>query len=339
MKLVIDKAIPFIKGRLPEEVEVILADGKAIDAGMVKDADALVVRTRTHCDEKLLKGSNVRLIATATIGTDHIDIPWCEQNGIKVSSAPGCNAPGVAQYVLASILKTGFDTHKDILGIIGYGHVGQIVASWARKTGFSVLVCDPPRKAAGFDDIEYFPLEDLLAKCSAITLHVPLTKTGNFPTYHLIGEKELEMMRNGCVLINSSRGGVVDESSLKNAIDKKGLKAIIDVWENEPDIDKELVSKSFISTPHIAGYSSEGKKRATGMALKAVGKFFDMAIDLKGLECALNTERYITKEQIEKSYDPLIDSNNLRQDISKFEELRNNYSYRHEPHFHTLQNS
>ncbi|MCH5242376.1 MAG: 4-phosphoerythronate dehydrogenase [Muribaculaceae bacterium] len=336
MKIVVDSAIPFIKDRFPKEIEVLYRDGKSISADDVRDAQALIVRTRTKCDETLLGGSKVKLIATATIGKDHIDIPWCESKGIKVISSPGCNAPGVAQYVFSSLFKTGFNLDKDTLGIIGYGNVGSIVGEWAKKMGIKTLINDPPRENKGLADISYKSLEEVLKKSDAVTLHIPFTKYGEYPTYKLIGEKELGLMKPGSILINTSRGGVVEEKFLKDSLKQRNIKAIIDVWEKEPDIDFELLELSSISTPHIAGYSAEGKMRATRMVLEGIKDFFAMPVDLDGLECLPNSELEISRSLIELSYDPRKDSEKLKENPSQFENLRNEYYYRREPLFYNL---
>ena len=189
MKIVIDQAIPYIPGRFPKGIELSYIPGKDISPSEVKNADAMIIRTRTLCNEDLLKNSKIKTIATATIGTDHIDIPWCESHGITVRNAPGCNAPGVAQYLFASLFKTGFDTKSHTLGIIGYGNVGSIVAEWAKKMGIKILVNDPPREKSGRKDIEYHTLEYVLKHSDAVTLHVPFTKEGEDATYHLIEKK------------------------------------------------------------------------------------------------------------------------------------------------------
>lgn len=331
MKIVIDKDIPFIQDRFPAEIETVYVAGAEIDKKLVEDADALIVRTRTKCDEHLLKGTKVKMIVTATIGTDHIDIPWCEVNGITVRSAPGCNAPGVAQYVLSSLFKAGFNPKTDTLGIIGYGNVGSIVADWARQCGIRLLISDAPREEAGYTDVEYVSKDRILKECDAVTLHVPLTSSGHHPTLGLIGEEELGKIKPDALLINSSRGGVVEEKALKEMLLHHRIRAVIDVWENEPDIDYELAKKAFIATPHIAGYSLEGKMRATAMALEAVGEVLGFPVDTKGLECKDPKDFKITRERIENSYNPFTDHSRLLSREKGFEELRNKYSYRNEP--------
>lgn len=334
MKIIVDKDIPYIKGRLEEFSKVEYYQGEKINADIVKNADALIIRTRTRCNADLLRNSDIKIISTATIGMDHIDIPWCESNGIKVCSAPGCNAPGVAQYVFSSLLINGFNPQNDTLGIVGYGNVGSTVGEWAKEMGIKIKVYDPPRHEKGFNDIDYYNLEDVLQQSDAVTLHVPLTYVGKYPTYHLIGEDELKKIKRNGIIINSSRGGVVDETALKNILRLKKIKAIVDVWENEPFIDKELLELTEISTPHIAGYSYEGKIRGTRMALTSVASYLGINPNLEGLECSNPPKNLkITPELILNSYTPLIDSNNLKNRIDKFEDLRNHYNYRHEPLF------
>ena len=332
-KIVIDKDIPFMHDRFADNVDIVAIPGIDFNPENVKDADALIIRTRTKCDSTLLKDSKVKLIATATIGTDHIDLPWCEREGITVKNAAGCNAPGVAQYVLSSLFKTGFEPRNHTLGIVGYGNVGQIVADWANQMGIKTLISDPLREEAGYKDVEYVSTDYLLRNSDAVTLHVPLTKSGKYPTYKMIGDRELQLIRPGSILVNSSRGGVVDEDSLKKYLKANRLRAVIDVWEKEPWIDRELASLADIATPHIAGYSEEGKKRATRMSLENVTAVLGVTTDLKGLDCQPPEDVKISRELIENSYNPLRDHQNLMADISSFEYLRNNYSYRHEPLF------
>ena len=333
MKIVVDKDIPFINERIDDSQELVYLPGASITREDVKDADAIIVRTRTICDEKLLKNSKVKLVATATIGTDHIDKKWCDENNIIVESAPGCNAPGVAQYVFSSIFNSDFDVKTDILGIVGYGNVGRIVGEWAALMGIKTLVCDPFRKEAGWKDADYKNLETVLEHSDAVTLHVPLSKDGKYPTFKMIGKKELEKMKKNSLIINTSRGGVVDESVIKDYLKAKKINAVTDVWENEPYIDRELLNLSEISTPHIAGYSLEGKKRGTLMVLKALEKHLGIAVKKQDLECETGHKTSITKDIILQSYNPLTDSQILKNNPMDFERLRNNYNYRHEPLF------
>jgi len=345
MKIIIDNKIPFIKGRLEKAsdnrsgkmppVETIYASPSEMTRQLVKDADALIIRTRTHCDAKLLEGTKVRLIVTATIGTDHIDIPWCENNGICVRNAAGSNAPGVAQYVWSSLLRCGFSISAQTLGVVGYGHVGSIVADWGRQMGVNVLVCDPPRQKAGFTDNDYVSLDHILGSADAVTLHTPLTHDGKDATFHMIGERELSIMRRGAILINTSRGPVVDNTAWTRHLEEGNTRAVVDVWENEPDINLNLLEKAVIATPHIAGYSFEGKQRATRMALAATGRFFGIDIPLDGL-CPdyVSPGAMLTAGScgvITDSYNPCRDDAILRANPAEFEKLRGDYDYRHEP--------
>lgn len=337
MKFIVDNKIPFIEGRLEHVGEVVYQSPDKIDAALVKDADALVVRTRTRCDRGLLEGSSVKLVATATIGTDHIDIPWCEANGIAVRNAAGCNAPGVAQYVWSSLLRVGFDASCSTLGIVGYGHVGSLVAEWGRALGARILVCDPPRRDAGLTDNDYLPLARLLEASDAVTLHTPLTKSGGHPTFHLIGERELSMMKRDAILVNTSRGPVVDNAAWSARLGRLRTTAIIDVWENEPEINLPLLQAAAIATPHIAGYSFEGKQRATRQALEAVAEFFNLPVATGGLcgDYASPGNGFPSNMSavIMDSYDPFADTEALKNDPEAFERLRGSYSYRREPAF------
>ncbi len=334
MKFIIDNKIPFIKGRLEPLGETIYAAPAEITPASVKDADALIVRTRTICGPGLLQGSSAKLIATATIGTDHIDLEWCRNNGIAVANAAGCNAPGVAQYVWASLLENGFDTSRHTLGVVGYGNIGTIVADWGRKLGARVIICDPPRKKSGLTDEEYLPLETILCEADAVTLHTPLTRSGDDATFHLIGERQLAMMKPGSILVNAARGPVADNRAWAAHLKANNAKAIIDVWENEPEISTPLLELASVATPHIAGYSLEGKQRATRMALEAIEKHFGVKIDTSGLEGTYTPPAEISgPSQITSSYNPAADTALLRANPQNFEKLRSDYNYRPEPSF------
>lgn len=330
IRIIADSKIPFLKGRLEPVADVEYLDPREITADKVRDCDALLVRTRTKCGEKLLKGSDVKLVVTATIGTDHIDIPWCEGNGITVRNAAGCNAPGVAQYVWSSLLRNGFKPSIHTLGVVGYGHVGSIVAAWGKRLGARVLVCDPPRHDERLDDREYLPLALMIAECDAITLHTPLTSEGPYPTFHLLGEEQFAAMAPGKIIINAARGPVTDTGALKEYVTKKRGVAIIDTWEGEPDIDRELLRLVRTGTPHIAGYSLEGKQRATRMALTHLEDYFGFSVDKSGLAPDYHEPEILTPEKIMKSYDPDRDTATLRENPHEFEKIRSEYNYRPE---------
>lgn len=276
MKIVIDKDIPGLAEGIRElwpDREVAALEGRKISKADVSDADALIVRTRTRCDAALLSGSRVKLVGSATIGTDHIDTRWCAEAGIRVVNAPGCNADGVVQYVAATLAAAGFDPSRHTLGIIGKGSIGGRVARLYRGVGANVLVNDPPRAEAGMDDDEYLPLEEVLSRSDAVTLHVPYTLDGPHPTRHLLREKLPAGIK---ILVNASRGSVVDPGLLLAGGGERRL--IIDTWpfEDYPEEftdarRREMIAGAFIATPHIAGYTVEGKRRATEAMLEALG--------------------------------------------------------------------
>lgn len=325
MKIIADKNIPFLAGRLPE-AELIQLPASEIDAEAVRDADALIIRTRTHCDETLLKDSKVKIIATATIGIDHIDLAWCKDNGIIVRNAPGSNAPGVALYVWSNLLRNGFDPEKHTIGVVGCGNVGSIVAEWGERLGARVLVCDPPRKEKGLTDRSYLPLEDVLAQSDAVTLHTPLTRHGAHATFHFINKESLGHLKPGAIFINAARGEVADTEAIIEAIaDETIRKAVIDTWEGEPGIDPRLLALASTATPHIAGYSVEGKERATRMAIEAIGETLAIPVDISGLQGPYASPISLTQQAILEHYDPQQMTTALKSTPEDFENLRNTY--------------
>lgn len=330
MRIIADDNIPFLKGRLEEVADVSYVDQFGFTPDLVRDADALVIRTRTRCDEALLGGSRVRLVATATIGVDQIDLDWCADNGIHVANAPGCNAPGVAQYVWSALLRMGFDPARHTLGIVGCGNVGSVIRSWGETLGVRMLISDPPKEEAGIPG-EYAPLDRLLSECDAVTLHTPLTRMGAHATYHLIGERELSLIPDGRIFINAARGPVVDFKALKPHVTSHRIRAVIDTWEGEPKIDAELLQAAEYGTFHIAGYSRQGKERATRMALEAVEREFGVSVDKSGLEPVYTGTPGLDAARIMASYDPAADTAALRAAPAEFDRLRRDYDYRPEP--------
>lgn len=325
-RIVADDHIPFLSGRI-KDADVTAVPDREITPDLVRDADAVLIRTRTRCDERLLGESRVRLVATATIGTDQIDLPWCASHGIIARNSPGCNAPGVALYVWASLLRQGFVPEGKTLGVIGCGNVGSIVAQWGRRLGARVIVSDPLRQEAGYADWEYLPLHDVLAQADAITLHTPLARTGAHPTYHLIGAPEFEKMKKGVFFVNAARGEVLETRALCGAIREGRIgKAIIDTWEGEPDLDRELLALADVATFHIAGYSVEGKQRATRMVLESVRYVLGLEVDLEGLEGPYSEPEVLTPERIMAAFDPNPLTEALRADPAGFERMRNSYS-------------
>lgn len=335
--IVIERNIPFIAGILDPYADIDYLAAPDITPEAMRDADALVTRTRTRCDAALLDGSRCSLIATATIGTDHIDLSYCRERGITVANAPGCNAPAVAQYVYASIvtwLRERGDTRRPAdltLGIVGVGNVGRIVERWGRELGFRILLCDPPRAAAEGADA-FVDIDTIAAECDIITFHTPLTRTGDCPTVGLCDSRLLAAMCRRPLLINSSRGPVVDNAALVGALDSGTVAdAVIDCWEGEPQISPALLSRVFIATPHIAGYSREGKIRATSMSLHSVCRHFGLpALDVAETVPPLSASRPYSTAAILRSYDPLADTARLRATPAAFESLRNNYALRPE---------
>ena len=348
MKVVCDSHIPFLKGVLEPYCDVSYVPGQEITPEIVREADALIIRTRTKCNAQLLEGSRVRFIATATIGYDHIDTTWCESNGISWTNAPGCNSWSVQQYIgslLVSMARDmGFSFRDKTLGVVGVGNVGSKVARLAALLGFRVLLCDPPRaRREGAD--AFRTLEQIIKECDIISLHVPLSLDGDDATYHLFDKARLSMLNANQILINSSRGEVVDGEALKDILRQKRIHAAaLDVWENEPDIDSELLQLLYCGTPHIAGYSADGKATGTMMCVQALGRFFDlpcqnweisdMPLPAHPVEFSIDTTgkkpQSVLAEAILHSYDIKSDDSMLRKDVSGFEGLRSGYPVRRE---------
>lgn len=332
LNIIIEANVPYIRGLLePYASNIRYLRAEEITPKAVEDCDALIVRTRTRCDEALLGRSRCRLVATATIGTDHIDLPWCESRGIVVVNAPGCNAPAVAQYVFASLMRVICRPLSSYtLGIVGVGHVGSIVDRWARALDMKVLRCDPfhPDNDGGPG---WCGLEEVAAKADIITFHTPLTKDGAHPTYHMAGETFFDSLRRAPIIINTARGAVVDTPALVRALDRgKVSEAIIDCWEGEPDISSELLERAVIATPHIAGYSRAGKVRATQVVADAVTTLFYLPRVHLSEPVPPACARAVTAMGVAASYDPEADTRALKLHPENFESLRNNYALREE---------
>lgn len=359
MKFIIDSHIPYIHGVLEGSGhECCYVSPEKITPQVCKAADALVIRTRTLCDASLLGGSSIKAIATATIGYDHIDTDYCRQNGIAVFSAPGCNADAVCQWVFAALCAwskiRGGDYHGMTLGIVGVGHVGSLVMRHAMQIGMKVLCCDPPLMRAqerakrhhnltpvsqpqdGFkpltpasqppagdrfallEDIDFVPLEYIARNADIVTLHTPLTLTGADTTYHLCGKDFLDTFSaSGKLLLNAARGGVLDE---QQALLHPETDYAIDCWEHEPRIGTEMLNAALIATPHIAGYSAQGKANATTMAVRQISRHFDLGLDQW-------TAPYTAPLQTAE-YDIMADDKALRQAPQQFEFFRSNYKLR-----------
>jgi erythronate-4-phosphate dehydrogenase len=347
MKFIADKAIPYVKEAFSSLGEVHLLPAKEITASALQDAVGLLVRTTTKITPSLLNGSAVKFIGTATIGTDHIDLPYLAEQQIHLSSAPGCNAVAVAEYILTALLtleqKKGLSTRSRTLGIIGAGNTGLALKRKAEAIGIQCLLNDPPL-AENPSDTCFSHLDEIIQIADIISLHVPLTHTGNHPTFHLIDEHILRRLKPGTIIINTSRGETIDGQALKN--NRKRLGAIIlDVWEHEPNIDPTLLNEVDIATPHIAGYSLEGKVRATEMIYRDACNFFETAATWKasdalapyGLpELTLQSAGQLPEKAVLQTYNIWEDDSRLRlfpeQDNSGeyFADLRNNYRFRRE---------
>lgn len=334
MKIIVENHIPFIQGRLETEFdEVIYLPASQITGETVADANALLVRTRTLCNADLLQDSSVEFIGTATIGTDHIDRTFCRRHGITVASAPGCNAPAVAQWVFASIgtwlSKTGERPEGLTIGIVGVGHVGSIVERWARQLGFNVLINDPPRQQDEGGDC-WSSLNEVAEQSDIITVHTPLTAGSPHPTVHLIDKNLLNRLdaNRKHLVLNAARGEIADTHALLAA--KPDIDFAIDCWENEPLINRDLLNRSIIATPHIAGYSLEGKKRGTAMILKALNEYFGTNVSTPQVDAPINGAHDVTFDKILRSYSPEADTARLKSQPVLFEHLRNNYDLRNE---------
>ena len=340
MKIVADTNIPFLKGVLEPYAEVVYMDGRSINHEAMIDADAIIIRTRTKCNEETLSGTRVQMIASATIGMDHIDLPWCAEHGIDVQNAEGCNAGGVADYVFSALY--GIASRRAIkldgatIGIVGVGNVGKKVEAMARSLGFNVLLCDPPRaKKEGAD--AFVPLEELLEKSNVVTMHVPLDET----TRSMADAAFFEAMQPGAIFINASRGEVVDEAALIHARPKLGA-LVLDTWCNEPTPNMHLIELCDIATPHIAGYSYQGKQNGTAQAVQAVARHFGIE-DLRFFRPATEDENLKpvaidlwgkTQGEIaailQYNYPIFTDDFLFRSSPDSFERLRSEYNYRRE---------
>ena len=327
MKIIIDNKIPFIRGeaeKLGFKVEYI--SGSSISRSDVADADILIVRTRTHCDANLLEGSSVRLVVTATIGYDHLETSWLESNGVSWTNCPGCNASSVKQYVHNSLLATGYLKSGTTVGVVGVGHVGSLVADDLEQAGMNVMRCDPPKG-------EPYTIEDIAHEADIITFHTPLTHTGDCPTFHLANDAFFHRLQKHPVIINSSRGEVVDNQALIKALmEGRVCDAIIDTWEGEPRLNLDLLALAVIATPHIAGYSADGKANATRMSLEAVCSFAGIKADISIHPPTLPDGYSYGKVASGplRLYDPRIDTLRLKSSPSSFESLRGSYPLRRE---------
>ncbi|WLH80816.1 MULTISPECIES: 4-phosphoerythronate dehydrogenase PdxB [unclassified Pseudomonas] len=353
MLIVADENIPLLDAFFEGFGEIRRVPGRSIDRATVEQADVLLVRSVTNVNRALLEGSSVRFVGTCTIGTDHLDLDYFQQAGIQWSSAPGCNARGVVDYVLGSLQTLaeieGADLNQRTYGIVGAGEVGGRLVKVLKGLGWNVLVCDPPRQGAEGGD--YVSLEQIIEQCDVISLHTPLTKSGNGSTWHLFDRQRLNQLKPGTWLINASRGPVVDNAALREVLlAREDLQAVLDVWEGEPEVDIDLADLCVLATPHIAGYSLEGRQRGTAQIYQAFCAYLGQApsIQLSDLlpplwlaEVHLNAETdpaWALATLCRSVYDPRRDDADFRRSLvgtvqeqrTAFDLLRKHYPARRE---------
>jgi erythronate-4-phosphate dehydrogenase len=359
IKVIADDKIPFLKGVIEDYVDISYLSPTKITNETVKDADALLIRTRTKCNAQLLDYTSVKFIATATIGYDHIDTSYCDSNGIRWLNAPGCNSGSVQQYIASVIFtlaeKHNFSLKQKTIGIVGVGNVGSKVEKIARVFGMKVLLNDPPRERKEGSG-KFVSLDKLVEEADIITLHVPLNKSGIDKTFHLAGDQFFEKIKKGKILINSSRGEVIETRAIKKAIrDGRIGASVFDVWENEPYVDQELLNMTDVGTPHIAGYSADGKANGTATCVNALNEYFRLGMKEKWYPAQIpdskkpkqvhidgtgKSKEEILHECILSTYNVLDDNERLKNSVETFEKQRGDYPVRREfPFFYIhLQN-
>lgn len=354
MKIIVDDKIPYIEGAFEGVAEVTYLPGSKTTPEIAKDADAIVTRTRTICNEALLKDSSVKFIATATIGYDHIDTEYCKQAGIVWTNAPGCNSKSVEQYIASALFvlaeQKDFQLKDKTIGVVGVGQVGSKVARVCELLGMRVLLNDPPRERAEGSD-KFVNLQKIKSEADIITLHVPLNMTGEDATFHLADSMFFSSLERCPIVINSCRGEVMDSFSAETAVERgmvSGL--VVDCWEDEPNIDLHLLKLVDLATPHIAGYSKDGKANGTTMSVHAISRFFGLGLENwqpQGVEPPANplikidgsglSEESIIGKAVLATYDIRTNDAALRQNTSQFEKLRGDYPNRREFPSFTIQ--
>lgn len=357
MKIIADTNIPLVKEAFKDFGEVELISGREINNQKVNDADILLVRSVTKVNKDILEGSNVKFVATATIGFDHVDIEYLKTKNIGFASAPGSNADSVSEYVVSGLLnlskKHNFNLNEKIVGIIGVGNVGTRVKNRMEILGVKCLLNDPPKKRETNDKI-YLSLDDVLKNSDIVSVHVPLNKSGIDSTLQMINKKFISKMNKNSILINTCRGKVMDESEIRKNRDKF-LALILDVWETEPQINIDTLQITDIATPHIAGYSYDGKVRGTEMIYEAACGYFkkeknwdknkfikpdkELIINLKDLDNSIF-------DAVNYAYPIMRDDKNLKEIIKIdkekqgdfFDQLRKKYPIRREFFNYSLKN-
>ncbi len=353
MKIVADENIPLVTEVFGCLGKVQTYAGRSITAAQVKGADALLVRSVTSVNESLLRGSNVKFVGTCTIGTDHIDQAYLQAQGIGFSSSPGCNAYGVVDYVISALVRLSmqqdFDLSTRCVGVVGVGNVGSRLKARLEAMGIRCLCCDPLHDDQNIPGLVH--LDELIAESDIISLHTPLTKNGGHPTFHLFNAENLPKLKPGSIFINTSRGAVVDNRALTTLLSqRKDITAVMDVWEGEPDISLPLLDHVALATPHIAGYSLDGKINGTRMVYQALCRYFgfEETVDVDGLAPAiekLEAECDESASILEQAYQLVLACYDVRRDDlsfraamvldnnnrpASFDALRKNYPERRE---------
>ncbi len=347
MKILADENMPKVEEVFAEFGEVSLCAGRDMSADDLQNTDVLLVRSITQVNQALLADSPVKFVGTATIGTDHIDLGYLKQKGIGFSNAPGCNADAVVDYVLSPIFQMAdeqdFSPADRTYGIIGVGNVGRRLQLRLEKCGFNVLLNDPPRAK---NEPGFVSLEVLLKEADFICTHTPLTKQGAYPSYHLLSKNELRSLKQNSVLLNAGRGPVIDNQALLEVgSERPDLSFVLDVWEDEPKVGQNLAERCSIVSPHIAGYSLEGKIRGTFMLYQSLCDFLGTDQNKSLVDFLpvaelnkLQQQDYSPLQIMHKVYNPLIDDSLLRETLSlesdlqqkAFDQLRKNYRIRRE---------
>ncbi|MEC7816504.1 MAG: 4-phosphoerythronate dehydrogenase PdxB [Pseudomonadota bacterium] len=356
MLIVADENIPLLDSFFGDIGEIRRVSGRTVTPEQVRDADVLLVRSVTRVGPELLEGSRVRFVGTATIGTDHVDKAWLEQNGLCFAAAPGCNANSVVEYVLSTLSlyaeRIGCEDWTELsIGIVGVGNVGGALAATLDRLGFTVRLCDPPREAQETDGNESFVSLAEALECQVVSLHTPLTRSGDHPTFHMLGKGELAALNGDQLLINAGRGEVIDTGALLERLGQPNAPLVaLDVWEQEPRIQPDLVEKAWLATPHIAGYSLEGKMLGTEMVYQALCRFLGLPVRKKAgqflPEPALSKVCFTSAADEENAlstalracYDPRRDDARLRltmrgnpeERAEAFDRLRRDYPVRRE---------
>lgn len=354
MKIIADKNIPFLKDIAEHYGDVTYLPGADFSKKNLKDADALIVRTVTHFGKENLENSNVKLICSATIGYDHIDTKYCEEHGIEWHNAPGCNSGSVQQYIASALItiarKKEFSLAGKTIGIVGVGNVGKKVAFICELLGMHILKNDPLRAIAEGCD-EFTDIETIKKEADIITFHTPLAREGKYATYHLANDDFFNNLSKKPIIINSARGGIIDTTAIKSAIKSGKISgAIIDCWESEPNIDPEYMSLVDIATPHIAGYSADGKANATRMSLGFLADYWSLPkepinnivipqVENPFIDCnKLDNSGNILEDILLTTYNPIEDYKRFLKQPEEFSNLRGNYPLRREYLAYTVEN-